>query len=205
MNACAIGELLFGYKDAYKNFIWMTVSTGIGGAVVSEGRLIRGGWNCAGEFGHLKVEYEHPALCPCGQSGCLEAHASGTAITRYTKEAIREDPLFEEAFSFHKQPMDAIGCSVLAKQGNHKAVEIYEKAAIWLGRGISYCVNVLNPEAVIIGGGVASSLDLMTDVIKLTTEKNVHTTLSGFDIKVTRLGYEAALLGAAALVILNSK
>ena len=81
----------FGHGSRYRDFIWMTVSTGVGGAVVTDGRLLRGAWNCAGEFGHIKVEFEHPALCPCGGYGCLEAHGSGTAISRMTRDAARRN------------------------------------------------------------------------------------------------------------------
>ncbi len=201
VNSCAIGELHFGYGKTYKNYLWMTVSTGIGGAIINEGKLLRGGWNCAGEFGHLKVEYERPFLCPCGGWGCLEAHGSGTAITKMVKQEIAKNPEFSKLFESVNLSTDAVGCAILAREGNETACSIYKKAAIWIGRGISYCVNILNPDAVIIGGGVASSLDLMIDHIRQTIETNVISTLLGFEIKTTMLGYEAALLGAASLIL----
>lgn len=201
VNACAIGELKFGYKTTYQNFIWLTISTGVGGAVVCDGKLIPGFNSLAGEFGHLKVEFDYPNTCPCGQLGCLEAHGSGTAITNYTKELAEDDMDFKKAFELNDVSVDAKGCAKLAFLGNKQAINIYEKAAVYLGRGLSYGINILNPEAIILGGGVASSLELLKPTIIKVLNQNVISSLLPVDIKQTKLGYDAALLGAAALCL----
>lgn len=201
VNACAIGEQVFGLGKKYKNYIWITVSTGVGGAVVNDGKLVKGAYGFAGELGHLKVEYENPELCPCGQYGCLEAQGSGTALNRLIQKTIKEDPVFAEAFSVQGLKQDAVGCAALAKSGNDTAKEIFQKIGMYLGRGISYCVNVLNPQSVVIGGGVAASLDLLLPATRGSVEKNAFKPMQNFDIEATALGYEAALLGAAALVL----
>jgi glucokinase len=203
VNACAIGERLFGLGKKYENYIWITVSTGVGGAVVNESKLVKGVHGFAGELGHLKVEYEKQELCPCGQLGCLETHGSGTAINRYIQRAIEEDQEFAKAFVAADLKQDASGCAVLARSGNKTANEIFIKAGDYLGRGISYCANILNPQAVIIGGGVAASLDLLLPGIVASIEKNTFKPMQEVEIIKTALGYEAALLGAAALVIQN--
>lgn len=201
VNACALGELKFGYKNTYQNFIWLTISTGVGGAVVCNGKLVSGSHSYAGEFGHLKVEFDHPKTCPCGQLGCLEAHGSGTAITNYTKELAEIDSNFKKAFDANCLPVDAKGCAKLASLGNIQAVNIYNKAAVYLAIGLSYGINILNPEAIILGGGVASSLELLKPTMIDVFKKTVITSLLPVDIIQTKLGYDAALLGAAALCI----
>ena len=198
VNSCAIGELRFGLGNEYASFGWMTVSTGVGGAVVNDRRLIRGAHGNAGEVGHLKVEYDHPKTCPCGEKGCLEAHGSGTALNRLIEDKMRSDPEFRLAFDNGMKP-DGASCAALAKAGNQTAREIFEDLGRYLGRGIAHYVNLLDPEAVIIGGGVAASLKLMMPGIREALESDVFSPMRNVKILPTALGYEAALLGAIAL------
>lgn len=201
VNACAIGEMAFGYKDKYKDFLWMTVSTGVGGALVSQGQLIRGINGCAGEIGHIKVEYSQPAPCPCGQSGCLEAHGSGKALDRYIQETLLTQPDFALAFKKNSLTVDGAGCAALARMKNIYALDIFRKVGTYLGRGIACAVNLLNPQAVIVGGGVSASLELLAPAITDTLIQSANTTLLPVDVVKTRLGYDAAFLGAAALIL----
>jgi len=201
VNACAIGEQRFGLGSIYTDFIWLTVSTGVGGAVVEGKKLVRGGHGFAGELGHLKVEYENPLYCPCGQYGCLEAHGSGTALIRETKKRAEDSRMFAEALEEKEVIPDGAGCAALAKAGNTEALDIMNQIGIYLGRGISYCANILDSQAVVIGGGVAASLDLLLPSILKSVQQNAFTRMQNIDIIKTPLGYEAALLGAAALVL----
>lgn len=203
VNSCAMGELLFGLGKEYRNFGWMTVSTGVGGAVVCGGQLIRGAHGYAGEFGHIKVEYEEPALCPCGEKGCLEAHGSGTAISRMIEEALQTVPGFAEAFEQIGEQPSGASCAKLARSGNETAAGIFEQAGRYLGRGIATYVNILDPEAVIIGGGVSASLDLLMPGIREEMDKCAFAQMKDVKILPTALGYEAALMGAIALVVLK--
>lgn len=201
VNACAIGEMKFGLGKKYKHFVWMTVSTGIGGAIVSDGNLIRGAQGFAGELGHLKVEYEHPSICTCGQYGCLEAEASGTALNRIIRSTAEEDPVFMNKFTETGCKLDGAGCSTLAKNGDETAQAIFFKVGKYLGRGISYCINILDTQAIIIGGGVSASLDLMLPGIQDSIQKYTFPKMQQTAICCTALGYEAALLGAASLIL----
>lgn len=201
VNACATGELRFGLGSRYSDFIWMTVSTGVGGAVVEHAKLVRGGHGFAGELGHLKVEYAHPAHCPCGQDGCLEAHGSGTALIRETKRMAERSAEFAKALADLGKKADGAGCAALANAGNAEALQIMEQIGMYLGRGISYCINILDVQAVVIGGGVAASLELLLPAIRASIRKNAFQRMQNIDIVRTPLGYEAALMGAAALVL----
>ena len=200
VNSCAVGELRFGLGRQYKDFGWMTVSTGVGGAVVCNGQLIRGVHGFAGEFGHLKVEYDEPNLCPCGDKGCLEAHGSGTALNRLINEKAATDSAFKDAFTGLGATPSAAACAILARSGNLTAISIFTEIGCYLGRGIAYYANILDPEAVIIGGGVSASLDLLMPGINKSLEKYAFDKMKHTRVLRTALGYEAALMGAIAIV-----
>lgn len=200
VNACAIGELRFGHGRTCKDFLWITVSTGIGGAIVADSRLITGWGHLAGEFGHLKVERIHPRRCPCGQDGCLEAHASGTAIGKAFQEYLQTCPKARLMLNQQGGLEDAYGCRMLAIKGEEGAKEIYRQAGTHLGIAIAQAVNLLNPKAVIFGGGVSASMDLLEPEIRRVLEKEAVRLAGEVEILYTALGYEAALIGAAALV-----
>lgn len=201
VNSCAVGELRFGLGQKYKDFGWMTVSTGVGGAVVCNGQLIRGAHGFAGEFGHIKVEYEKANLCPCGDYGCLEAHGSGTALNRLIAECAKNEPSFKEAFDAIGEQPSAVACAKLAHNGNPDAIQIFIDIGTYLGKGISYYANILDPEAIIIGGGVSASLDLLMPGIDKSLKKNAFGQMKHIKILQTALGYEAALMGAIAIVL----
>ena len=198
VNSCAVGELIFG--NACDNFLWVTVSTGIGGAVMINRKLVSGYNSCAGEIGHVKVEYEHPARCSCGQWGCAEAHGSGTAITRMFSDKVRNDSELSELLSSKSLFADAKTCAFLAKEGNSTAMEVFQTAGKYIGRALSYAANLINPQKIYIGGGVSDSLDLLLPALR---EEFVRATVkqnSSIEILKTALGYDAALMGAAALI-----
>ena len=198
VNSCAVGELIFG--NACDNFLWVTVSTGIGGAVIIDRQLVSGSNSCAGEIGHVKVEYEHPARCSCGQWGCAEAHGSGTAITRMFAEKVENDDTLTEMLIAKNLPADAKSCSVFAKERNLPAVEVFDTAGKYIGRALSYAANLLNPQIIYIGGGVADSLELLLPAIRAEFSKTTVRQCADIEIKKTALAYDAALMGAAALV-----
>ena len=187
INACALAEQRFGGADG--DFVWITISTGNGGAVVADGKLVRGTGGCAGEFGHLKVERQSPRRCGCGGLGCLEAHASGVAIGRRAEEA----GLGLGA--------DAKRCEELARQGNAVALAIYDETGVYLGRALAIAANLLNPSCAFIGGGVSKALDLMMPAIRRTLSAEALPQCVALKVEQTRLGYEAALLGAAAVCL----
>ena len=187
INACALAEMRFGGAEG--DFVWITVSTGNGGAVVVNGRLVRGAGGCAGEFGHVRVERDNPYPCGCGGKGCLEAHASGVAIARRAREAGLP------------AGTDAWRCEELARQGCVAALAVYEQTGVYLGRALAVAANLLNPSCAFIGGGAAKALDLMLPGIRQTLAAEALPQCRHLDVSQTRLGYEAALLGAGAVCL----
>jgi glucokinase len=143
-NAAALGEAVFGVGKNLKNFMYVTVSTGVGGGIVVNGRLYEGAGFVAGEVGHMSVVPEGKK-CRCGRRGCLEAYASGTAIGKAYGKATG------------KRVAGAKEVGVAAYSGDRRAIKSYEEAAYYLGIGLANLINVLNPEGIIIGGGVLKS------------------------------------------------
>ena len=202
VNACALAESIYVRDLPYSNYLWVTVSTGIGGALVLDKSLYKGSSGAAGEIGHVKVEYESLYQCPsCGGFGCLEAHASGSAIGRMLKEESEKHPSLYKELEERNLSADASSCALLAEEGNCYAIRCFDRAADYLARGLGYAVNILNPEAIVLGGGVANSLDLMYNQILQGIGKYVHPNLLPVEIVRTRLGYMAGLMGASSLIV----
>lgn len=198
VNACAVAEAKAAKCDS---LLWITVSTGIGGAFIENGKIFKGHNFIAGEIGHTKVEYNKPKVCSCGQKGCAEAHASGTAVTNAVKEKCSLSKAFDNAFEKQGLTRDAKGCAALARTGDETAIEIFTTAADYLGRAVANAVNVINPSAVYIGGGMgANSFDLIEKGIRRRLLSDAVEFSKNIPVYPSKLGYEAALMGALSLI-----
>lgn len=202
---CALGEMYFGFGEKYRNYVWITVSTGIGGAIVQDGKVLYGNNNLAGEIGHVKIEYTNPRKCTCGERGCLEAYGSGTAIGNIVQKKMKQSRSFRQEFEKRGLPADAQGCAALAKTGLEDACNIYEKTGDYLARGIAVAVNLINPQAVILGGGVVESIDLWLPSVKRNMNHYIVESLRHTPVIQTALGYEAGVFGAAAFVLASRR
>jgi len=181
-NCAALAEARFGAGRKARHFIYMTISTGIGGGIIIDKKLYRGAIGAAGEFGHMIID-SRGYTCGCGNVGCLEALSSGTAIKK-------------------RSGMDAIAVELAARQGDKKAIRVIEQTAHYLAIGIANLVNIFNPELVILGGGVSKMRELLLTPIRKEF-KRYALTLPAKSVKITRakLGTEAGVLGAAALCL----
>ncbi|MBS3995145.1 MAG: ROK family protein [Alkaliphilus sp.] len=194
VNACAYGEKLYGVCMNDNDFLWVTVSNGVGGGIFLNGELYRGPFMNAGEIGHLIVEENNPAVCPCKNKGCLEAYAAGPAIVRRymekTKSVSREN----------KANLTAKDIADLARGGDSKAMETFRETGVYLGKAISHAVNILNVQKVILGGGVSLSMDLFIEPLLQTLDKWVFKDANPrLLIQKTAFDGDAALIGAAAI------
>ncbi|RWH78067.1 ROK family protein [Mesorhizobium sp.] len=184
VNVSAMAEHRYGVARNCSNFLWITISTGIGGALVLNGRLFEGPRSLAGELGHMAVAVAGPR-CGCGHAGCLQAVASGTAIRTAAIERGLTVTGGREVFE-------------LASNGDPRAVEIIDAVHFHIGLALSHAVNLLDLDMIVIGGGVAGSLD----ITKLAKEVLAHViTLPEHTPAVVRttLRSEAALIGAGLL------
>ena len=200
VNACAWGEARFGGGRSLDSFFWMQVSTGIGGAVVCGGRIVAGANLMAGEIGHLVVN-PGGEPCGCGNRGCLEAEAAGPA---WRKKALRRLDNGASGFlvGIPRETVDARAIADGARAGDELCLEVVSEAAAMLARGIAAVYTVMDPQAVFLGGGVASAQDLILPIARslipgLVLASESRTTALG----PSALGYDAALVGAAALAI----
>ncbi len=196
VNACALAE---GLSSGSSDMIWVTVSTGIGGAYVAGGKVYAGYHSIAGEIGHTKVEYTAPKECSCGQYGCAEAHASGTAVGKTAAEAAASDKAWDDIFKSRKLLYTAESCSILAREGDSTSIRILNKAGDYLGRALANAVNLLDPAVIYIGGGMSRSFDLMERSIRRRLESDALFMHRDIPVLPTALGYDASLLGAFAL------
>ncbi len=199
-NAAAWGEKMFGAARRVSHFIYITVSTGIGGGLVLDGKLYRGVYG-AGEVGHTLMAPGGPR-CACGLTGCLEAVASGTAIARRAREAMRHDrrTLLHRVVA-HKNAPTAQEVELAARRGDRIARSILAGAGQFLGLAIGSLLNLLHLELVVLGGGVSRSPALYWDAVRgAAKQASWRETFSSARIVPSKLGDAVGDLGAVALV-----
>ena len=202
VHCAALGELNFGAGKGCENFICMTVGTGIGSGIVINGKLVRGASNAAGELGHIKLQMHEGPLCGCGDHGCLEAFASGPSIVAMAEEYILggKSTKFRELASGGE--ITPFIVAEAAKQGDPVARRIFARIGEYIGFGLSSVVNLLNPEKIIIGGGVADAGDILLDPIKETIKKRAMVVAgSAVEIVPAKLGNTAGVIGASLLIV----
>jgi len=198
-NAAAWGEFRFGAGSEVDHLVFVTLGTGIGGGVISHGVLLRGAQGSGGELGHVTIHATGPR-CACGNRGCLEALASGTAIGRRAREAAVERP--DSALGRIAARRGVLGEDVteLAREGDEMAISVLEETGTWLGIGLAGFVNVFNPEVVAVGGGAMAAGDLI--LAPARREIHLRARPPSRDLAVVQpatLGPESGVLGAAAL------
>ncbi|WZH52853.1 MAG: ROK family glucokinase [Nocardioides alkalitolerans] len=203
-NAAAWGEFAFGAgRHHASDLLLVTVGTGVGGGIVADGALRRGAFGIAAEIGHLRVVHGG-RLCGCGNHGCWEQYASGSALVRCAREEARGSLLARALVDRAGGDVDAITgpmITELAAAGDPFCVEQLADLGRWLGEGISSLVAVLDPGVVVVGGGVSAAGDLLMDSLRETFLR----TLSGRghrpapEIRLAELGNDAGMIGAADL------
>jgi glucokinase len=199
-NLAALGEWRFGAGQGHHHLLYLTISTGIGGGVICDDRLLLGARGLAGEVGHITVLPDGP-LCGCGQRGHLEALASGPAISRYVQEQLANGA---ESTLKDKHKLTAKDISEAASKGDSLAIHALERAGTHLGLALATFVHIFNPSVVIFGGGVSFSGKFLLDPVKASLEKHVmdKSYLNNLLITNAKLGDNAGLMGALALGLL---
>ena len=201
VRCAALGELKFGAGRGCENFVCITVGTGIGSGLVINGKVVRGAANAAGELGHIKLQMEDGPLCGCGDSGCLEAFASGPSIVAMAQEYLKGG----KSAKFRELAGDGeITPYIVAKAaeaGDPVAKRIFEKMGYYIGMGLTSVINLLNPEKIIIGGGVAECGELLLDPIRRTiNDRAMKVQRESVEIVPAELGNSAGVIGASMLV-----
>ena len=200
-NAAALGEMTYGAARGMKDFIMITLGTGVGSGIVVNGQLVYGHDGFAGELGHVVMKRNNGRICGCGRTGCLEAYCSATGVARTAREflEIRTDPSLLRNIDIEAITSKDVYDAAIA--GDKLAKEIFEYTATILGEALADMVAFSSPQAIILFGGLAKSGDLLMRPLRETFEKSLFPIFRGkTQIILSELKEsDAAVLGASAL------
>ena len=199
-NAAAIGEMLFGGAKGMKNFIIITLGTGLGSGIVVNGELVYGHDGFAGELGHVRVE-KNGRLCGCGRRGCLETYASATGIKRTAFEIIADRNQETVLSKYSYDDITSFKIYEASQNGDHIAREIFRETGKYLGEALADFIANGSPEAIFLFGGLAKSGDLILNPTEKYMEENLlHIYKNKVKLQLSQLDEgNAAVVGAAAL------
>ncbi len=208
-HSAGLGEYMFGAGRGCSNMVYMTISTGIGGGVIIDGKIVEGAKGTAGELGHMTIDWRGER-CNCGNIGCLEYIASGTGIARAANEAIRSAEGIEllafartllEHSGEEELQIDAQTVALAAEAGVPLARAIIQNAAEAIGTGLVNIIHCFNPEMIILGGGVIQMGPmLMEPALRVVQERAMKVPRESARIVQAQLGANAGLIGAGALI-----
>ena len=197
-KVAALGEMWQGGGKGHRNMVAVTLGTGVGGGIIVEGKILTGATGAGGEIGHIHMEDNETELCGCKKKGCLEQYASATGIVRLAKRRLAEDDkpsCLREGEISAKTVFDGV------KAGDEVAIEIAERFGNYLGKGLAMVACTVNPEVFVIGGGVSKAGEILLSFIKPSFEKYVFSPCKKVEFALAKLGNDAGIYGAAALVI----
>jgi glucokinase len=204
-NAGALGEYHYGAGQGAKLMVYITLSTGMGSGIVYEGKLLRGKDYMAGEIGHIPVS-DSGALCSCGGRGCLECFSSGGAIEERAREwAERRPERVARMVELSGGPIiTANGLMQAAAEGDAAAIHILRETNRWLARGLLMIIRILNPDIIVLGGGVAQSGTILLETLQGFLDELASPTITySTQIVTAALGNYSPLYGAAAMALDN--
>ena len=197
-----LGEHHYGAGRGCRVLVYITISTGIGGGIVADGRLLQGGFGLAGEVGHTRVETDGPP-CGCGSFGCLESVASGTGIARLARARVAAGEASAASFGVDAvEDIEAVQVFDAAAHGDTVAQDIVDRAARGLGVGMLNILHLLDPDLIVVGGAVSQQWPVLGPVVERHVAQHAMNDhfRDHFRVAVSPLGDDAGLLGAAALV-----
>ena len=195
-NAAAVGEMWQGAARGRRTIVCVTLGTGVGGGIVLDGKLWHGVNDSAAEIGHMSVDPFGGVACKCGSRGCLEVYASATAIVRMTREArLRHSDSVLQGDDLTSEEIYRAGL-----KGDELALEVFRRMGVYLGIGLANLINILNPEMIVIGGGVVNGWQLFQKDMNHQVAERAFP-LPAAHVKIVRgeCGDDAGLLGAARL------
>jgi glucokinase len=195
-NAAAVGEMWLGAARGCRDVVSVTLGTGVGGGVILDGELWRGAHGSAGEIGHTTVDPFSGLKCKCGNIGCLELFASATAIVRMTRENLSRFP----QSVLHNEELTAERVYDAGREGDELALIVFKRFGVYLGIGLANLINIIDPEIIVIAGGVVNGWELFAGEMQAeVNERAVRATALQVKIAAAQCGDNAGLLGAARL------
>ncbi|MCA1058070.1 ROK family glucokinase [Rossellomorea aquimaris] len=202
-NCAALGEMWKGAGDGAKDLVCVTLGTGVGGGVITNGDIVHGVKGAGGEIGHITVVPEGGFQCNCGKTGCLETVASATGVVRLANEkldAVSDDSSLRKLRDSHGS-INAKDIFDAARENDELALAVIDQLAFYLGLSLANLGNGLNPEKIVIGGGVSKAGDILLEpVVKFFKKFSFPTVRTSTNLSIATLGNDAGVIGAAWLV-----
>jgi len=198
-NAAAFGEMWQGAGKGCRNLVAVTLGTGVGGGIVSNGSILTGVTGAAGEIGHIHLEDGETEECGCGNRGCLEQYASATGIVRLAKRRLALD---EKPSTLRGGRLSAKRVFDAVKEKDEIAVEIAVQFGEYLGKGLAAVAAVVNPEVFVIGGGVSKAGEILISFVEPAFRRYAFHQGAGTRLVLAKLGNDAGIYGAAGLIVL---
>ena len=201
VNAMAYGEWRCGAGRGTRSLLCLTLGTGVGGGIVLDGRVYRGAHGGAGEVGHITVERDGPA-CACGSTGCLERYVGARWIVERAVQRLESDARPSALRGLDAAQLTPLRVSEAAADGDPIACAVLEETGVWLGVGLASLANVLDPERIVIGGGVARAGEALFEPARRTLRaRAMSVQAAALDVVPAALGNDAAVVGAALLAL----
>lgn len=197
-NVAALGEMWKGGGEGTQNLIMATLGTGVGGGIIIDGKIITGSHGAGGEIGHACVDPAETETCNCGNKGCLEQMASATGIVRLAKQILDENT---ESTVLNKDRISAKSVFDAYKAGDKVAARIVDKFAGYLGNALAVFACVVDPEIIVIGGGVSKAGQPLIDAVEKYFRRDAFVTCKDTPIVLAKLDNDAGIYGAAKLVV----
>ena len=197
-NVAALGEAWKGGAAGYSNVVMVTLGTGVGGGIIIGGKIITGSNGAGGEIGHLHVDDDIPGHCGCGNKGCLEQVASATGITNLAKQALAasdKPSMLREGEVSAKTVFDAV------KADDELAKEIAERFGKYLGTALANITAIVDPQAIVIGGGVSKAGPILLEYVEKYYQKYCFKSCKNVKFALATLGNDAGIFGSAKMVL----
>ncbi len=199
-NVAALGEMWQGGGKGYKSIVMVTLGTGVGGGIIINGNILSGANGAAGEIGHMCVNDDDDFVCGCGNTGCLETYSSATGIVRMTKKYLEQNPEVTTVLR-DIENLQAKDIFDAAKQGDNVAIQQGEQVGKYLGKALAAISAVVNPEAFVIGGGMARAGEILMESIRRNYKKLAFHACRETEFKEATLGNNAGIYGSVYMIL----
>ena len=198
-NAAALGEMWQGGGKGYWDIVMGTLGTGVGGGIIIDGKVVAGAHGAGGEIGHMTMNPHETECCGCGRKGCLEQYSSATGLVRLAKKALAGEHEATVLDSVTEVTAKAVFDAY--KEGDRVAVEIVEKFATVLGRGLTLISCVADPEIFVIGGGVSKAGQPLLDVVQKSFKEKAYDACKETKFALATLGNDAGIYGCVHMIL----
>ena len=197
-NVAALGEMWKGGGAGYHNVVMVTLGTGVGGGIIVNGKIVTGTHGAGGEIGHVHVEDDEHESCNCGNQGCLEQYASATGIARLEREWLEKS---DEPSVLRDREISAKAVFDAVKEGDALAKKVADEFGAYLGKAVASMTAILDPEVIVIGGGVSKAGTFLTDWIDRYYRELTPISENKGEVRLATLGNDAGIYGAARLIL----